>query len=98
MFTVGCLPRPFTLGGVLLIDNPDICLKCRKVGDEMITHVEKPILVTELRKLSETNRFDKAEILTVNTVVCEIENNKNVSKFNKDVSSDLASIIQRHIK
>ena len=64
----------------------------------MITHVEKPILVTELRKLSENNKFQKQEILTVDAVMNEIEQNKNVSGFSEDITSALADIVERHIK
>lgn len=64
----------------------------------MITHVEKPILVTELRKLSENNKFQKQEILTVDAVMNEIEQNKNVSGFSEDITSALADIVEQHIK
>lgn len=64
----------------------------------MITHVEKPILVTELRKLSENNKFQKQEILTVDAVMAEIEQNKNVSGFSEDITSALADIVEQHIK
>jgi len=64
----------------------------------MITHVEKPILVTELRKLSENNKFQKQEILTVDAVMSEIEQNKKVSGFSEDISSALADIVERHTK
>ena len=64
----------------------------------MITHVEKPILVTELRKLSENNKFQKQEILTVDAVMSEIEQNKNVSGFSEDITSALADIVEQHIK
>ena len=64
----------------------------------MITHVEKPILVTELRKLSENNKFQKQEILTVDAVMNEIEQNKNVSGLSEDITSALADIVEQHIK
>lgn len=64
----------------------------------MITHVEKPILVTELRKLAENNKFQKQEILTVDAVMNEIEQNKNVSGFSEDITSALADIVEQHIK
>ena len=64
----------------------------------MITHVEKPILVTELRKLSENNKFQKQEILTVDAVMNEIEQNKNVSGFSEDITSALGDIVKQHTK
>lgn len=64
----------------------------------MITHVEKPILVTELRKLSENNKIEKKEIETVDTVTSEIEQNKNVSRFSEDVSLALNDLVERYVK
>ncbi len=64
----------------------------------MITHVEKPILVTELRKLSENNKIEKKEIDTVDTVTSEIEQNKNVSRFSEDVSLALNDLVERYVK
>lgn len=68
------------------------------IGDKMITHVEKPILVTELRKLSENNKFQKQEILIVDAVMTEIEQNKDISGFSEDLSLALSDIVERHIK
>ncbi|MFM8859854.1 MAG: hypothetical protein ACKOEW_07170 [Methylocystis sp.] len=64
----------------------------------MITHIEKPILVTELRKLSENNKFQEKETLTVDVVMSEIEQNKKFSVFSEDISLALADIVERHMK
>lgn len=64
----------------------------------MITHVEKPILFSELRKLSENNNFQEKETLTVDVVMSEIEQNKKVSAFSEDISLALTDIVERHMK
>ena len=63
----------------------------------MITHIEKPILVSALRNFSVNNAFEKHELVTINTVLKEIETNKNINKLNEDVSLSLANIIQKHM-
>ena len=63
----------------------------------MITHIEKPILVSALRNISVNNAFEKHELVTINAVLREIESNKNMNKLNEDVSLSLANIIQKHM-
>jgi hypothetical protein len=69
----------------------------RKFGDTMITHIEKPILVSALRNFSLNDAFEKHELVTINAVLREIESNKDMIKLSEDVSLSLANIIQKHM-
>ena len=63
----------------------------------MITHIERPILVSALRNFSVNHAFENHELVTINAVLREIESNKNMIKLSDDVSMSLANIIQKHM-
>jgi hypothetical protein len=89
---------PSCEAAVYLLINDDFKPEmARKFGDTMITHIEKPILVSALRNFSVNNAFEKHELVTINAVLREIESNKNMIKLSDDVSLSLANIIQKHM-
>jgi len=63
----------------------------------MISHIEKPILASELSRICALNKMMKSEQNLIHSIIQEINQNKNVIELKQDDRNFLINILEKHM-